>query len=86
MEYDLDCSKSDNRVLKLLKKMESAQDRVFDPLKLIVISYLKRYGDRLNAVELDRYSSTEAVVSALYEHCRIPSDITREKSSYIETI
>jgi hypothetical protein len=64
--------------------MARAQERVFDPLKLIVISYLKRYGDRLNTVELDRYSSIEAVVRALYEHCRNPSDITREKSSYLE--
>jgi hypothetical protein len=55
----------------------------FDPLKVIVATYLKRYEERLNVVPLDLYGTDADVLRALDNHWRDKQAVHGEKVRYI---
>ncbi len=81
--YDFDCSGLNKDVIDILNRMEGSREDIFDPLKIIALFYLRRYEERLNTVEIDRYPSAQDVLNVLYMHCRHPEEIGREKSIYL---
>ena len=83
IEHDFDYSGPGKEVLEVLKKIEKSHDEIFDPLKIIATLYLKRYEDRLNTIEIERYSSAQGVMNAIAAHCKNLDEITREKRTYI---
>lgn len=82
-EHDFDCSKPDSDVVHLLQRMHKDTEDLFDPLKIIALLYLKRYGENINTIELDRYANGEGVLNALKLHCKNMNEIDREKVVYI---
>lgn len=62
---------SSAEVIRIITEMSRGKGYVFDPLKIIVISYMKRFEEYLHAIEVDRYGSPQDVLRALlsyYEH------------------
>jgi hypothetical protein len=62
---------SSSEVIKILTELSRGKGYVFDPLKIIVISYMKRFEEYLHVIEVDRYGSPQDVLHALlsyYEH------------------
>jgi len=83
IDYDFDCAGDNERFFSILKRLEEAQGSVFDPLKIIALFYLRRYEERLNRVDLDRFATPGDVVNALRMHCANQEDMLRERSMYI---
>jgi hypothetical protein len=84
MENDFDCENPDEaRVVEIIKEIQGGAHRGFDPLQVIALSYMKRYGERINIVELDQYRSVQDVLSALRYHCDEISGLMKAKRRYV---
>jgi len=84
MENDFDCVKPDEaRVVEIIKEMRGGAHRGFDPLQVIALSYMKRYEERINIVEIDQYRSVQDVLAALRLHCTELSGLMQEKRRYV---
>lgn len=85
IEIDLDCANiQETLLLETLRRLEAAAGYVFDPLKVIAVSYLKGYEEQVNAIDLDRYGSPEGVVKVLRAFCADANALLREKTVYLE--
>jgi hypothetical protein len=82
-EMDYKGQESDPALLEILERMASGEGYMFDPLKIIAISYMKRYDRNLNIVDIDRYSGNEEVKKVIHQHCNALNDRVWEKSLYI---
>jgi len=83
IEVNFDCKNSLEIITKILKKIRSSKDFVFDPLKVIAISYIKRYEDHINSIDIDKYGTDEDILEAIKHHCKNPDKIQQEKTMYI---
>jgi hypothetical protein len=84
MENDFDCEKPDEaRVVEIIKEIRGGAHRGFDPLQVIALSYMKRYEEHINIVELDQYRSVQDVLAALRLHCNELSGLMQEKWRYV---
>ncbi len=72
-----------SRIEEILKKLKVSESSAFDPLKLIAFSYLERYGDRINTVEIDWFSTEDELLNTLDNHWRNLSRICQEKVRYV---
>ncbi|KPJ87731.1 MAG: hypothetical protein AMS17_07680 [Spirochaetes bacterium DG_61] len=81
--YDFDCAGENPGVNDILKTIKNAQESVFDPLKIIALFYLRRYEERLNRIDMDRYATAQDVVDSLRMHCRDPQGVAVERTTYI---
>jgi len=82
--------KDSSVVRKILERLEEGEGYVFDPLKIIALSYLKRYEELIVVVDIERYRNSEDVLKALksqYENLRAYCDNSKkagfEKITYI---
>jgi hypothetical protein len=80
VEFDY---KPGSRIGEILKKLKESKSSAFDPLKFIALSYLERYGDRINTVEIDLFSTEDELLNALDNHWRDLSMLFHEKVSYV---
>ena len=85
IKYSLECGNHEaSKDLKdLLTRVIKAEGYTFDPAKILVLSYLKRYEDNLNIVEIDEYGNIEKVIDVLKQHCNEISNINTEKRKYL---
>jgi hypothetical protein len=83
IEMDYKGQSSDPVLLEVLERMALNKGYVFDPLKVIAISYMKRYDRNLNIVDIDRYAGNEDIKKVIHQHCRAFKDRVWEKSLYI---
>jgi hypothetical protein len=66
-----------------LEAIRGGEEYRFDPLKLIVATYLKRYEEHLNVVPLDLYGTDADVLRALDNHWRNRQAVHGEKVRYV---
>ncbi len=83
VECDFEYRKSDLFVFNVLKRINANRGYVFDPLKTIAISYMKRYEDNINIVDIDRYADHKNLLEALNLHWKNLNEIEKEKTVYI---
>lgn len=83
LEFNFDCSGDHQGLLEILKKINTSRGYVFDPLKVIAISYIKRYEENMNVIDIDRYGREEDILDALRLHCRALDEVFKEKSVFI---
>jgi hypothetical protein len=84
MENDFDCVKpNEAAVVEIIEEMRGGARRGFDPLQVIAVSYMKRYEERINIVEIDQYRSVQDVLAALRLHCTELSGLMKEKRRYV---
>ncbi len=77
-----DCNNPEN-IYPILKEVMESEGYKFDAAKSLVLSYIKRYEDNLNIIEIDEYRDIDSIVEVLSNHCREFSTITSEKKRYI---
>jgi hypothetical protein len=80
VEFDY---KPGSRIKEILKKLKVTKNSAFDPLKFIALSYLERYEDRINTVEIDLFSTEDELLNTLDNHWRNLSRIFHEKVRYV---
>jgi hypothetical protein len=66
-----------------LGAIRGGEEYRFDPLKVIVATYLKRYEEHLNVVPLDLYGTDADVLRALDNHWRNKQAVHGEKVRYV---
>ncbi|MFW6138437.1 MAG: nucleotide excision repair endonuclease [Spirochaetota bacterium] len=83
IEYNFDCSGKNPEVTDIIEKIQEGSDYIFDPLKVLVLMYTRRYEDYLNVVNIDMYSDNKEVLNVLYNYCRQQGRLEQEKVRYI---
>jgi hypothetical protein len=83
LEHEYWCGTADRRLMALLEEMRAEEGYLFDPLKIIAISYMNRYEDRLIVIDVDRYRAAEDIERVLLLHCEDIKKGEREKSIYV---
>ncbi|MFW6181195.1 MAG: nucleotide excision repair endonuclease, partial [Spirochaetota bacterium] len=82
VEYEHAAGEDERPLLRILGELGAKTGYVFDPLKLLAIMYLKRYGDQLNLVDIGRFASPARVVDAIRFYAQDPGRLEREKIGY----
>ena len=80
---EFNCKKS-KEIIDKIKLILSSEDYSFDPAKLLVINYIKRYGDNINIIELENYSDENAILNSLLDHCKEIDSLSIEKKRYFQ--
>jgi hypothetical protein len=83
VELDYEFQKSDPVLIEVIERMVLKKGYVFDPLKVIAISYMKRYDKNLNIVDIDRYAGSEEIKGVIHHYCQALNEGVWEKSLYI---
>jgi hypothetical protein len=83
VDQDFDCRGGDQGIDELMARLSKPADAVFDPLKIIALFYLRRYEERLNRLDLDRFATARDVVNAVRMYCRDAADIAGERRTYL---
>jgi len=83
VEFEFECSGSHKEVYTILERMGKGEEYVFDPLKVIAITYIRRYQEGLCMVELSRFASHHDVIEVLNRYCRNRQEVFSEKIAYI---
>jgi len=83
VEYEFECSGSNKEVYSILERMGKKEDYMFDPLKVITISYIRHYQEGFRMMDLGRFVSYEDVINALNMYCRNREEVFSEKTTYI---
>jgi hypothetical protein len=71
------------KLVELIGRIFREGEDVQDPLKTLVLSYLKRYGDRINVIELERYGRVEQVVEILNRYRDEFASLLTVKTTYV---
>jgi hypothetical protein len=56
---------------------------LFDPLKIIALSYMRRYEEQLNIIGFDLYGGDEELLRAIDGHWQHRTDLEREKTRFV---
>ena len=83
MEHDYWYGGEDRRLRAVVDEFIAKEGYVFDPLKSIAISYMKRYEDNLVIIEMDRYRGGEDIERVVRFHCEDIIRGEKEKNLYI---
>lgn len=83
LEHEYWCGEKDRRLRDLLEEMSTGTGYVFDPLKTIALSYMKRYEDNLIIIDVDRYGTAQDVERVLRQHCEDMKRGETERSIYL---
>jgi hypothetical protein len=82
LECDYD-GRNGGALVEMISQLAGGGEYASDPLKTLALSYLKRYGDRLNVIELERYGHIEQVISILERFRGDFASLMAEKTAYI---
>lgn len=82
LEQEYDGSDMAGLVGRIGRVYQEGED-VIDPLKTLVLSYLKRYGDRINVIELERYARVDQVVEILNRYRDEFDSLLSARTTYV---
>ncbi len=83
ISHDFNPSSSPEKVAEIIKELGRGKGYVFDPLKIIALSYMRRFEEYIHVIEIDRYGTPQDVVRALMSYHEHMKESVGEKTIFI---